>query len=204
MERRTALLEEVAGTAEQILGVLHTESWQPAVTTKSTQSVSETELLLSGSKAAVERLVQALRSRPLQPSVTHDLVKIYEFTIQKWERQITGRASALYDHLALTGHLDALDRQTLTGLVESQWQNGLDDLRKTLISTIDEELLVYQNDVTSASRSQAHLEDGVRGHRPEAIAILEKAFAHTTNITQAEKRKLAELSGLEPRQVVIW
>lgn len=42
------------------------------------------------------------------------------------------------------------------------------------------------------------------GHKPEVVAILESAFSHTPKLTQAEKRKLAEVTGLEPQQVIIW
>nr|DBA11492.1 TPA_inf: bW [Testicularia cyperi] len=37
-----------------------------------------------------------------------------------------------------------------------------------------------------------------------AVSILEQAYQHTPNITQSEKYKLAEVTGLQPRQVTIW
>ncbi|KAJ9476601.1 Homeobox domain-containing protein [Pseudozyma hubeiensis] len=43
-----------------------------------------------------------------------------------------------------------------------------------------------------------------RGHDSDAVRILEQAFEHTPNITQAEKFQLAEATGLQPKQVTIW
>ncbi len=43
-----------------------------------------------------------------------------------------------------------------------------------------------------------------RGHDSDAVQILEQAFQHTPNITQAEKYRLAEVTGLQPKQVTIW
>lgn len=43
-----------------------------------------------------------------------------------------------------------------------------------------------------------------RGHDSDAIRILEQAFNHSPNITQAEKFQLAEVTGLKPKQVTIW
>ncbi len=43
-----------------------------------------------------------------------------------------------------------------------------------------------------------------RGHDSDAVRILEQAFQHTPNITQAEKYRLAEVTGLQPKQVTIW
>nr|CAI59735.1 homeodomain transcription factor bW3 [Sporisorium reilianum] len=43
-----------------------------------------------------------------------------------------------------------------------------------------------------------------RGHDLDAIRILEQAFEITPNITQAEKFRLAEVTGLQPKQVTIW
>ncbi|TKY90798.1 hypothetical protein EX895_000796 [Sporisorium graminicola] len=42
------------------------------------------------------------------------------------------------------------------------------------------------------------------GHDSDAIRILEQAFEITPNITQAEKFRLAEVTGLQPRQVTVW
>ncbi|KAJ1028915.1 hypothetical protein NDA18_002937 [Ustilago nuda] len=43
-----------------------------------------------------------------------------------------------------------------------------------------------------------------RGHDSDAVRILEQAFQHTPNISQAEKYRLAEVTGLKPKQVTIW
>nr|QBH67397.1 B mating type protein [Ustilago esculenta] len=43
-----------------------------------------------------------------------------------------------------------------------------------------------------------------RGHDTDAVRILEQAFNHSPNITQAEKFQLAEVTGLKPKQVTIW
>ncbi|SPO21172.1 related to b mating type locus, bW1 allele [Ustilago trichophora] len=45
---------------------------------------------------------------------------------------------------------------------------------------------------------------GSRSHNSDAVRILEQAFNHSPNITQAEKFQLAEVTGLKPKQVTIW
>ncbi|KAE8260489.1 hypothetical protein A4X13_0g300 [Tilletia indica] len=41
-------------------------------------------------------------------------------------------------------------------------------------------------------------------HPPQALAILERAFERTNNITHAEKNRIAKAIGLTPRQVTVW
>jgi hypothetical protein len=79
-----------------------------------------------------------------------------------------------------------------------------------ILEIIDQRLAEYraESEAAASASSSDHFsdtdDDNVRGHGAEAVAILEAAYAYTTNITQAEKRRLAQATGLEPRQVVIW
>ena len=51
---------------------------------------------------------------------------------------------------------------------------------------------------------EPYQEKSNRGHDSDAVRILEQAFNHSSNITQAEKFQLAEVTGLKPKQVTIW
>ncbi|CBQ67985.1 homeodomain transcription factor bW2 [Sporisorium reilianum SRZ2] len=59
-------------------------------------------------------------------------------------------------------------------------------------------------DFGSLASSKEAQSKTARGHDSDAIRILEQAFEITPNITQAEKFRLAEVTGLQPKQVTIW
>lgn len=89
--------------------------------------------------------------------------------------------------------------------IEEIWQSILQALstihwRRTValdVSSSFQAALCDQGDAAYASK-------GSRGHDSNAVQILERAFCHTPNITQAEKYRLAEVTGLKPKQVTIW
>ena len=56
----------------------------------------------------------------------------------------------------------------------------------------------------AVTSSKVYTHKASRGHDSDAVRVLEQAFQHTPNITQAEKYRLAEVTGLKPKQVTIW
>lgn len=84
-------------------------------------------------------------------------------------------------------------------------------LRDSILEILYARISQFKNDVQQAERDASYSSEDEdtskekgRGHSKLAIAILEKAFAQTSNITKAEKLKLAAATHLEPRQVTIW
>lgn len=71
------------------------------------------------------------------------------------------------------------------------------DMQKAILSLVDDRLKTFAADANAPHETH-------RPHSVRATAILERAFAHAPNITQAEKYKLAQATGLQPRQVTIW
>ncbi|UZJ53300.1 hypothetical protein CBS101457_002620 [Exobasidium rhododendri] len=82
------------------------------------------------------------------------------------------------------------------------------DVEVVILATLDRYLNKFSCDAEAAARSESESSEGgianPRGHSRLAIAILEKAYSHTTNITRAEKIRLAAITKLQPRQVTIW
>lgn len=86
--------------------------------------------------------------------------------------------------------------------VQQMWYTGVDQVS---LKCQTQERRCSQRSGTDDSM-QNSIADGKanRGHDSEAVQILEQAFQHTPNITQAEKYRLAEVTGLQPKQVTIW
>lgn len=150
-----------------------------------------------------------LHSRSLGDSLVASFCGLYESQCGLWKEQVQAEWSKSYARLvALGGEANTL--QLLQKAYAASLSRGLQSIRSHVLETIDQRIEVFRTDseaAASASSSDQFSDtddDNVRGHRAEAVAILEAAYAYTTNITQAEKRRLAQATGLEPRQVVIW
>ena len=79
---------------------------------------------------------------------------------------------------------------------------AVQDTQNAILAMVDERLADFMRDadnVREDSRARS-----TYTHSEYAITILERAFEHAPNITQAEKHKLATATGLQPRQVTIW
>ncbi|KAE8234920.1 hypothetical protein CF326_g37 [Tilletia indica] len=60
------------------------------------------------------------------------------------------------------------------------------------------------DDDESDSDDEAADQSTRKQHPAQALAILERAFERTNNITHAEKNRIAKAIGLTPRQVTVW
>lgn len=147
-----------------------------------------------------DALSEALRSRPLADDVHAALVGLYERHVTQlkhmystWFQSAQRRWAATYaEHLPLF-------RQ----LFEVQCEQAAREVRQVILALVDERLERFQQDARTAAVSKPGGEVH-RGHSEHALAILENAFEHAPNITHAEKHTLAQMTGLQPRQVTIW
>ncbi|KAJ1035143.1 hypothetical protein NDA18_000740 [Ustilago nuda] len=95
--------------------------------------------------------------------------------------------------------------------ISRYFSRGVCRLEETLVAIVMSELKTTGSrrpfdvesfpDVSAMARQDT---TSKRGHDTDAVRILEQAFQHTPNITQAEKYRLAEVTGLKPKQVTIW
>ncbi|PWN27136.1 hypothetical protein BDZ90DRAFT_186819 [Jaminaea rosea] len=155
------------------------------------------------------RLQSLLKALPLDESLRQQIINIFTELGQARRLQVLERAtSALQSLVSLEGTSEQQDLYIKA--LQSQYSRRTMECIQVLYDSLKKRFVAYQVDVDSAAstaESSSESDDGdgcPRGHRPAAVMILERAYAHAQNITQAEKRKLAELTGLQPRQVVIW
>lgn len=150
-----------------------------------------------------------LHSRSLGSSLVEDICDLYRSQCSIWREKVQAEWTKSYARLvSLDGTASTL--HLLKEAYVASHSRRLRSMQAHVLQVIDKRLEEYRADseaAASASSSDQVSEtddDNVRGHGAEAVAILEAAYAYTTNITQAEKRRLAQATGLEPRQVVIW
>lgn len=138
--------------------------------------------------------MNAIRERPLSNDAQVLLIRLYERVLFKLKITSMEKFSQIQRRWG-SARRRALPR--MEQLFKSQCQLAATRMQETLLGIVDERLKSFQE----AANEPA---DAHRGHSAKAVAILEKAFEHAPNITQAEKYKLAEATGLQPRQVTIW
>nr|DBA11482.1 TPA_inf: bW [Pseudozyma hubeiensis] len=147
----------------------------------------------------------------INESCQRALINIFSEQIEQLRRTYESEyekvlATLRLEHLYKQTH-DQAFRASLTRLFASRshylWCLILDEVTRTPISN------AYQDGPPSTGdrlrpNSQGDVLKTGRGHDYGAVRILEQAFEHTPNITQAEKFQLAEATGLQPKQVTIW
>ncbi|WFD18143.1 hypothetical protein MCAP1_000355 [Malassezia caprae] len=138
--------------------------------------------------------MNAIRERPLSNDTQVLLIRLYERVLFKLKGASMEKFTQIQRRWG-SARRRALPR--MEQLFRSQCQLAATRMQDTLLGIVDERLKNFQE----AANEPA---DAHRGHSAKAVAILERAFEHAPNITQAEKYKLAEATGLQPRQVTIW
>lgn len=136
----------------------------------------------------------ALRKRPISSEVHDALVSMYERNLGQLKHMYTEH---FRDAQQRWGSARQRALPQIQRLFEVQCQMAACDLQHAIVTLVDERLELFAADASAPQESH-------RPHSAHAIAILERAFEHTPNITQAEKYKLAHATGLQPRQVTIW
>lgn len=105
--------------------------------------------------------------------------------------------------------LNCETRQAIVHTAENFFKQAVKGVEEKIITILDAHLKKFCRDADASAQSETESssEDALlvpRGHSKLAITILEKAYSRTTNITRAEKLRLATATKLEPRQVTIW
>lgn len=157
--------------------------------------------------ALENRFRGSLSARPLQGHVQKGLLALYLAKTKHILQNARHHWQNLFDQFKVAPpveHMPVLHTSMIRHV-----NNSFQNIGDTIFAVCDKRLALFHSDVERLAQqeSSSTSEDessATRGHSRLAIAILEKAYAHTTNITKAEKLKLAEVTKLEPRQVTIW
>lgn len=136
----------------------------------------------------------ALRERPISSGVQDALVSMYERILEQLKHMYTEH---FHDAQVRWGSARQRALPQIQRLFEVQCRMAARDMHDAILALVDERLKMFAADANAPHESH-------RPHSAHAIAILERAFEHAPNITQAEKYKLAQATGLQPRQVTIW
>lgn len=138
------------------------------------------------------------------------LVSFYRHHVEGLSRAYQEKHAEVVEGLTNIGQSDksfldafrvSLERRFLLHC-EQMWEIGLREVRLYCWdSTHDRQ--ASKDDVRSLEAVDKDCKAN-RGHDSDAVRILEQAFQQTQNITQAEKYRLAEVTGLQPKQVTIW
>lgn len=158
---------------------------------------SQPDLILP--RANSKELSDNLLLLGISQQTANSLVSLYEGKLQQsqhrfreiWKTLLTNAKSSPND-------IELLQKCFRTHY--STHDSKLKDVILNAVSKCIDDFKQVQNESTSPDEG----DDGCRGHSRLAIAILEKAYAHTTNISRSEKLKLSEATKLQPRQVTIW
>lgn len=205
----TSLQHILRGIADTVNGFLETVNGADMGPAAASRSIRRDESLLPPMSHFVGQLQDRLKSLPLDVSLRQQAVSMFTERGQSTRLQVLEEAAKTLQRLSNLG--GTCEQQALyIKALQSQYWRRTTEAVEAIVDILNQGFAAYQVDVDSAASeesSPSESDDGdgcPRGHRPAAVMILERAYAHAQNITQAEKRKLAELTGLQPRQVVIW
>jgi len=200
---QASILEGIASTAGQlashIASILRSADNQKQGNTQPVQPLYLPEV-------DTRLLHQALSKRSLSKALTDQIVQAIQVRIEEAKNYF-----ASFWHELLNTTPSKFEEPVLKLLEEITQKKFLDhakQLQLKSVAIIDGKLQKFICDAEiAASESESSSEDDLsnhRGHSRLAVAILEKAYSHTNNITRAEKSRLAAATKLQPRQVTIW
>ncbi|SJX60622.1 homeodomain transcription factor bW2 [Sporisorium reilianum f. sp. reilianum] len=159
-----------------------------------------------------EVLLQDLMIFEISAECKHTLISLYDNKIEALRHlYLNAYKEAVlswHSHGQPDEHFYSSFRNTLehrfSSHTRSMWNDVLAQVRRRTVacqnSTVGPPDFGH---VSLASAADASSKTS-RSHDLDAIRILEQAFEITPNITQAEKFRLAEVTGLQPKQVTIW
>lgn len=197
------LLLSIASTANEIL-----ETVDVTLATPVPNSARRDQGLLPPISHFAAQLRHHLSTISLDDSLRQSAVDLFTQRADHLRCEMLDVMARALGQMAMVG--GAARSQEVRCAFEAQFARCMTESIQLVLQPLKTALAAYEADVDSAASAESSSESedggegGARGHRAEAVAILERAYAYAQNITQAEKRKLAELTGLEPRQVVIW
>lgn len=172
--------------------------------------VSATPLSLS--RVTFNESIEDLSRFGLAHEVAQALVHLYEEKLIILGRSYREEYIKVITTLSRSDNCHAAFHQDFRGLLERGfalqarkiWETVLKEVEKSVSSGADASRATGHTQHESHEPQTSNRLNPPRGHHAEAVQILEQAFVHTPNITQAEKYRLAEVTGLQPKQVTIW
>lgn len=157
-----------------------------------------------------ELLLQALASHDISAECQQALISLFESKIGALRLLYLDTYQEVLTSLHYQGQPDEHFFGSFRAALEHKFQRHTGIMWNGIIGEVRRLTGASQSSTSGASKygsdSLAPSADtrAGRGHDSEAIRILEQAFGITPNITQAEKFRLAEVTGLQPKQVTIW
>nr|CAI59727.1 homeodomain transcription factor bW1 [Sporisorium reilianum] len=157
-----------------------------------------------------EVLLQDLMIFEISAECKHTLISLYDNKIEALRHlYLNAYKEAVlswHSHGQPDEHFYSSFRNTLehrfSSHTRSMWNDVLAQVRRRTVAC--QNSTVGPPDFGQGSLTPSTDTKTARGHDSDAIRILEQAFEITPNITQAEKFRLAEVTGLQPKQVTIW
>nr|WJN24831.1 homeodomain transcription factor bW [Farysia itapuensis] len=173
--------------------------------TKHSQNFELIELVLP--QRSTDALESAMANQGVSNSAKLSVLAIYKAKYSQLEATVVRTyRSAMKTLVNCEGGAESYQRKFQSRLTQV-FKDAVSRMQSEIIRAIAESqdrCRGYVDSENLFSQSEDHDTSSRRGHDSIAVQILERAYAHTPNITQAEKYKLAEATGLQPRQVTIW
>lgn len=204
----TELLRQVQDLVTQIQEDL------PQDTVQARQPLScERAIQLDLLTPSEEQCLKGLRAYNINHDAQSNLFRFYQNHVYELRRAYQKRCSEAVDGLQRLGHSD----KAFFEAFRISLQHSFSFHCEKMWGTVLKEVISYCHQGEARSAPLASSADATRldarssgdtkynrGHDSDAVRILERAFQRTQNITQAEKYRLAEVTGLQPKQVTIW
>ncbi|KAE8213939.1 hypothetical protein CF327_g2588 [Tilletia walkeri] len=161
------------------------------------------------------KISQALQRFRLSQSLTAKLLHIYLRAVDKFSSET---ARFILKTRITAG--PSVSQHEVVDTLQIYMRRQCDSLQNVLLAAVEDGKKRLEIDVSdsAADDNDDESDDGDSGsddeaadpsgsrkqHPPQALAILERAFERTNNITHAEKNRIAKAIGLTPRQVTVW
>lgn len=176
---------------------------------RNTVGGTSTRLALVLPSFPVDQLRSALVHLNVRDQAITQLLQIFENRCQELSDAVQSRYRHALEILAqCDGGTQAYQRRfqfcLLTIFDEAVHAMKAETVKIVMEHHTDENIKTCRGDSRCSCCGDMDESSSRRGHTSMAVSILERAYAYTPNITQAEKYKLAEATGLQPRQVTIW
>nr|WJN24845.1 homeodomain transcription factor bW [Tranzscheliella williamsii] len=165
-----------------------------------------------------EPSLEHLRSTLLSLNLNSPSVEVISELFERRQKELREVCQQTYAEavaqLPWSSRYDAAYLRDFGAALGRRYRLKIQDLRSVLLETVQNKLAGFHShpsrhargdyDYLSSPESEHGQSQTRRCHNSTAVHILEQAYQYTPNITQAEKYKLAEATGLQPRQVTIW
>ncbi|KAK0538699.1 hypothetical protein OC842_001222 [Tilletia horrida] len=150
----------------------------------------------------VLQITDSLMQLRISSVLSSHLTDIYTRAI----RQLLAKVSQLTLSISFSS-TSPVSMDDVRAAVEAHVKQKCDAIRRVILGRVQEanRRLVAETDSSEDGCDDAERDVcASRKHPPHALAILERAFSLSPNITHAEKGRLANAIGLTPRQVTVW